>query len=278
MSPLRAGVVGDPVAHSLSPLIHGAWIAALGIDAAYDKFAVTAEDFPAFVARQGGGADLRGVNVTIPHKEAALRLADHVSPMARKAGASNLLIFRADGSVAADNTDGIGLLEAFRVQAPGFDIASGPVLVLGAGGAARGAVAALVQAGCRDVRILNRTSGRAEVIAAAFDGAAHAIDTQDQAGGAAAIINATSLGLNGGPGPQIDWSRTAPDAVAMDMVYKPLRTRFLADASAAGKRTVDGLEMLIRQAVPSFEAFYGTSPPGDVDVRSLALAALGEKP
>lgn len=276
MSTMRAGVVGDPVAHSLSPLIHRAWIEGLGIDAAYDKIAVKAEDFTAFVASHRGGRELAGVNVTIPHKESALALADVVHPAAAKAGAANLLLFHKNGAVEARNTDGIGLLEAFRAQAPGFDITAGPVLLLGAGGAARGAVAALVAAGCRDVRILNRTSGRAEVIAAAFGGAARAIDTQEQGRGAAAVINATSLGLNGGPGPDIDWGRMAPDAVAMDMVYKPLRTHFLEKARSEGLRTVDGLEMLIRQAVPSFKAFYGDDPPANVDVRALALSALGE--
>jgi shikimate dehydrogenase len=271
----RAGVIGDPIAHSLSPVLHGAWIAALGLDAAYDRIHVTTESFTAFVAEHRGGGRLAGVNVTIPHKEAALAAADIVEPIARRAGAANLLLFHADGRVEARNTDGLGLLGAFEVQAPGFDITASPVLVVGAGGAARGAVAALVQAGCRDVRIVNRTLARAAAIAVDFPGAVTAISEGAGAERAVgAVINATSLGLGGGSGPAVDWDAVLPGAVAMDMVYKPLRTAFLDDAAAAGRRTVDGLEMLIRQAVPSFEAFYGVAAPASVDVRALALAAL----
>lgn len=269
---MRAGVVGHPVAHSLSPLIHGVWIGALGLDATFERFDVAPQDFEAFVDRHRRGS-LAGVNVTIPHKEVALRIADVVDAAAAGAGAANLLLFRPDGRVEARNTDGVGLLEAFRVQAPGFDVTAGPVLVIGAGGAARGAVAALIGAGAQDIRISNRTKSRAQALADAFDGRVRVSDSAD---GIAAVINATSLGLNGAGEVTIDWTRARPDAVAMDMVYKPLRTGFLAGARAAGRRTVDGLEMLIRQAMPSFEAFFGVAPP-DIDVRTLALEALGER-
>lgn len=273
---IRAGVVGYPVAQSLSPLIHGAWIRAQGLDARYDRFEVAPDGFGDFVRLHA--ATEAGVNVTIPHKEAALALADEVAPAAAAAGAANLLTFR-DGRVRADNTDGVGLLQAFRVQAPGFDVVAGPVLVLGAGGAARGAVAALIAAGAKDVRIVNRTLPRAQAIADLFPGKAAAFAEKYWAGDhspVAAVINATSLGLNGGEGPPVDWTRVRSDGVVMDMVYKPLRTAFLRHAEASGRRTVDGLEMLIRQAVPSFEAFYGVAPPAEVDVRALALEALGE--
>lgn len=280
---LRAGVVGYPIKHSLSPLLHGAWLDALGIDGVYAQIEVAPEAFADFVARNRGGGDLVGVNVTIPHKEAALALADVVDPVAAKAGAANLLLFHKDGTVEARNTDGIGLLDAFGVQAPGFDITAAPVLLLGAGGAARGAIAALVDAGVTNIRLINRTLHRAQVLAAQFPGVtvvppedAFSIPAANTAG---AIINATSLGLNGGGGPHIHWPETRADVVAMDMVYKPLRTQFLSEAAAQNRRTVDGLEMLIRQAVPSFEAFYGAPPPLDrTDVRALALAALGEAP
>jgi shikimate dehydrogenase len=160
---MRAGVVGDPIAHSLSPLIHGAWIEALGLDATYDRFHVRAEDFAAFVRRDG--SSLTGLNVTIPHKEAALALADTASDLARACGAANVLLVK-DGRIEARNTDGEGLLGAFRAQAPDVDITAAPILILGAGGAARGAVAALVQAGARDIRIINRTRAKADAIAA----------------------------------------------------------------------------------------------------------------
>lgn len=270
---LRAGVVGNPVGHSLSPAIHGAWIAAAGLDAAYD--AILAEDEAAFRRLVAGPGALRGLNVTIPYKEAALAAADVVSDLARLAGAANLLVFE-DGQVRADNTDGPGLLAALKAQA-GFDPKSGPAVVLGAGGAARGAAAALVLAGAPQVRIVNRTRERAQALAEqvggrvqAFEDAATALD------GAALVINATSLGLGGGEGPEAPLER-APGAVVMDMVYKPLRTAFLDRAAAAGHPIVDGLEMLIGQAMPSFEAFFGRPPP-DIDVRAVALAQLERAP
>jgi shikimate dehydrogenase len=274
---MRAGVVGDPIAHSLSPLIHGAWIEALGLDATYDRFHVRAEDFAAFVRRDG--SSLTGLNVTIPHKEAALALADTASDLARACGAANVLLVK-DGRIEARNTDGEGLLGAFRAQAPDVDITAAPILILGAGGAARGAVAALVQAGARDIRIINRTRAKADAIAAESPQAVRAFGddywTTDVAADAVgAVVNSTSLGLNGGEGPFVDWTRTRPGAVAMDMVYRPLDTTFLKAARSAGRRTVDGLEMLIRQAIPSFEYFYGAVPPETVDVRALCLAALG---
>ncbi len=273
-----AGVVGAPVRHSLSPLLHNAWLRQAGIDGVYVAFAPHQDAFPAFARGLRGGA-IRGLNVTIPFKEQALALADTASDLARAAGAANVLLFHEDGPIEARNTDGEGLLGALAVQAPGFDLAAGPALVLGAGGAARGAVAALIAAGAQDIRVCNRTVARAEQLVEALTGPGgatllRAYDRTDLAAlDAALVINATSLGLNGGPGPEMPWRLTRPDAVVLDMVYRPLNTAFLQEAQAHGLRTVDGLEMLIRQAVPSFEAFYGLSPP-DIDARSLLLSAL----
>jgi shikimate dehydrogenase len=277
---MRAGVVGDPIAHSLSPLIHGAWIAALGLDAAYERFHITEADFAGFVGREA--AALKGVNVTIPHKEAALALADTASDLARACGAANVLLFRG-GKVEARNTDGEGLLGAFRQQAPAWSPDAGPVVILGAGGAARGAAAALLDAGVPELRIVNRTLGRARQIEADLQDLAKersVVATAwenigDAMAGASALVNATSLGLAGGQPLEIDLSSLSPSAVVMDMVYKPLKTPLLAQAEARGLKTVDGLEMLIRQAAPSFEAFYGAAPPEAVDVRSQCLKALG---
>lgn len=273
-----AGVVGHPVTHSLSPLIHNAWIAAAGLDAVYAPFTPPADGFARFVEGLRGGA-IRGLNVTIPFKEEALACADEISQAAALAGAANLLVFERDGTIRGDNTDGVGLLGALSAQAAGFDPAAGPVVILGAGGAARGAVAALVLAGAPDIRIINRTLTRAEGIAEMFDDRVQAVAENriDTAlSDAALVVNATSLGLGGGAGPVAPLERAPPHAVVMDMVYKPLRTEFLQRARAAGLRTADGLEMLIRQAAPSFEAFFGAPPPAEVDVRGLALAALGE--
>lgn len=269
---LRAGVVGHPIRHSLSPLIHGAWIAAAGLDGTYEAFDVAPEDFPAFI--EGRRGVLSGLNVTVPHKEAALALATEVRPAAREAGAANLLIFK-DGQIIADNTDGLGLLAALADQA-GFTPAGKTVTVLGAGGAARGAVAALAAAGAKKIWVVNRSLERARALEALGPvkgvGWVKSLDAFETD----AVINATTLGLGGGPGPHAPLGMTPTSCVVMDMVYKPLRTQLLNEARRLDRPTVDGLAMLIGQARPSFEAFFGSPPDPSVDVRALALKALGE--
>lgn len=269
-----AGIIGRPVTHSLSPVLHNAWIEAAGLNAVYAPLAPTADGFRALVDGLRGGV-IRGVNVTIPFKEEALAVADEASDRARLAGAANLLLFRDDGTIFADNTDGLGMLGALAVQAPGFDPKGGPAVILGAGGAARGAAAALFLAGTPEIRIVNRTPDRAKALARDLGPPVKSVAAEGALVGTNLIVNATSLGLGGGPGPDADLAQAPKTAVVLDMVYKPLRTEFLIRAAGLGLRTVDGLEMLIRQAVPSFEAFFGQAPPADVDVRALALRAVG---
>ncbi|MBJ7413393.1 MAG: shikimate dehydrogenase [Phenylobacterium sp.] len=272
-----AGVVGQPIAHSLSPILHNAWLAAAGIDGVYVAFAPRPEVFAAFVEGQRGGGAIRGVNVTVPFKEEALAAADEASARARLAGAANLLVFETDGRIRADNTDGLGLLGAFAAQAEGFDPAAGPVVVLGAGGAARGAAAALLLAGTPQVRVLNRTVSKAQDLASDLGPkvvAGALADAGEVFAGAIAVINATAAGMSPGQGLDVPLEATPPGAVVMDMFYKPLVTPFLAQAQALGRRTVDGLEMLVRQAEPSFEALFGAPPPPGLDVRGLALKVL----
>lgn len=271
-----AGVAGSPISHSLSPIIQNAWIEAAGIDAVYVAFAPPPDRFDRFAEGLRGGA-IRGLNVTLPFKEAALGVADEAGERAARAGAANLLIFNEDGSITADNVDGLGLLGALAAQAPGFDPQAGPAVIVGAGGAARGAAAALVLAGAPQVRIVNRTLARAEVVAGSVGGASRAFPL-DQApaafDGANVVINATSAGIASDDALNLPIEASPAGAVMMDMTYKPVRTPFLARAELLGRRTVDGLEMLIRQAGPSFEAFYGRVPPAEVDVRALCIAAL----
>jgi shikimate dehydrogenase len=239
-------------------------------------FAPDAYGFERLVNGFRGGA-VRGVNVTVPFKEAALKAADRISERARLAGAANLLVFEPDGLIHADNTDGEGLLAAFAAQAPAFDVTAGPAVVLGAGGAARGAASALLSAGAPRVRIVNRTLSRAEALAGALGEKVSALPMNHAVGvlkDATAVINATSAGLDGQGALDVPLDVTPRGAVVMDMVYRPLETPFLKQARALGRPTVDGLEMLIRQAMPSFEAFYGAPPPAKVDVRFLALRAL----
>jgi shikimate dehydrogenase len=272
-----AGVVGQPIRHSLSPVLHNAWLTASGIDGVYIALAPREETFPAFVSGQRGGEAIRGVNVTVPFKEAALAAADEASARARLAGAANLLVFDTDGKIRADNTDGLGLLGALEAQAPGFDPSAGPVVVLGAGGAARGAVAALLLAGAPEVRVLNRTPTKAQNLAIDLGAKVRPgalADARAAFAGVTAVINATAAGMAPGQGLDVPLEATPSGAVVMDMFYKPLETAFLKQAKDLGRRTVDGLEMLVRQAIPSFEALYGAPPPANVDVRALALEVL----
>ena len=272
-----AGVAGAPVRHSLSPLIHNAWIDALGLDAIYVPFAPCSDDFHRFAEGLRGGV-IRGLNVTVPFKEAALAVSDEVSERAERAGAVNLLVFNEDGRITGDNVDGLGLLGAFAAQAPDFDPKAGPVVIIGAGGAARGAAAAFVMAGAPEVRVVNRTFAKAEMVAGAVGGPVRAYPLSQAAVAfdqAAAVINATSAGLAQAT-LDVPLEATPPYAIVMDMTYKPLETPFLSRASVLQRRTVDGLEMLIRQAAPSFEAFFGRAPPRSADVRGLCLEALGD--
>ncbi|MBA3810486.1 MAG: shikimate dehydrogenase [Caulobacteraceae bacterium] len=265
-----AGVAGAPVAHSLSPAIHNAWIAKAGLDAVYVAFSPPAERFEAFARGLRGGV-IRGLNITAPFKAAALGVADRASDRARRAGAANLLVFDPDGRIRADNTDGEGLLAAFAQQAPDFDPAAGPTVILGAGGAACGAAAALLSAGAPEIRIVSRSEDRGHALAEALGARARRMEWGDSAAlaGAGAVINATPVA------PDIALEGLADGAVAMDMVYRPVGTPFLRRSASRGLRTVDGLAMLIGQAAPSFEALFGRPPPG-LDVRAVALATLGE--
>ena len=269
-----AGIAGHPVIHSLSPLIHSAWIAALGLDAAYVPFRVQPDGFERFVRGMRGGA-VRGINVTAPFKEQALATSDEADKTALDAGSANVLIFHEDGRVEARSTDGLGMIEAFREQAPDVALDAVPATVLGAGGAAKAAVAALLAAGSPEVRVVNRTVQRAEDLVFAFKDrvSAFSLAQADAAfEGAGLLVNAAA----GGPLPPLD---ALPEGAAvMDMTYRPLETGLLQAAKARGLTPVDGLAMLIAQARPSFEAFFDQAPPLELDVRALAIAAVAAKP
>ena len=268
-----AGVMGRPIRHSLSPMLHNAWLEASGIDGIYIPIEVADEGFGALISAFRA-TSLSGLNVTLPFKQQALMAADTVSERAQRAQAANLLVFN-EGRILADNTDGLGLMAAFAEQAPGFDPRGGPVAILGAGGAALGAAAMLVEVGCPQVRIVNRTAARAQRLAADLGAAAFSLaDAEKAFEGVIAVINATSAGVADKDVLRLPLAATPAGCVVMDMVYQPLVTPILAQARALGRRTVDGLAMLIGQAVPSFEAFFGQTPPTDIDVRALALAAL----
>jgi len=263
-----AGVCGWPVDHSLSPLMMSTWLSETGRAGRYVHVPARPEDFAGSVrARRDEG--FAGLNVTVPHKQAALELSDEASERARAVGAANLLVFR-DGRIHADNTDITGLDAALK-----GDNGSGPAVLIGAGGAARAAMWRLAQQG-REIRIVNRTRANAEKLAEAFGVHAAIHERADRAAmsGTRLIINASVLGMKGQPPLDAALDAAAPDALVFDMVYAPLRTPLLQRAEALGLRTSDGLSMLIGQARPAFEAFFGAPAPSGDGVRAALEAAL----
>ncbi len=265
---IRAGVAGWPIAHSLSPAIHGAWIRAAGLDADYTAFGPETETQFRDLVGQVRQGSLRGLNVTAPWKEVALGLADEASDTACACGSANLL-WQDKGVLRADSTDGHGLMAALAEQAPALQGPGRVAVVLGAGGAARAAVHALGQV-FAEVWIINRTPARAEALIAAVQPHTSARLTCSHAvSGAALIVNALSVP------PEVDLTALSPGAVLMDMTYRPLMTGFLSAGSERGHTVVDGLAMLIGQARPSFATLFGLATP-DIDVRAEALRVLGE--
>ena len=269
-----AGVIGWPVAHSRSPALHGHWLRRYGLAGHYVPLPVAPEDLAAvlpLLPRMG----FVGVNVTIPHKEAVLELADVVTDRAALIGAANTLIFRPDGKIHADNTDGYGFIANLRQRAPDWIPDLGPAALIGAGGAARAVVAALLENGVPELRLANRTRLRAEQIKAEF-GARVTVYDWAHAGemleGAMTVVNATSLGMQGKPALGLSLEALSPDALVTDLVYVPLMTPFLVQAQARGCRVVDGLGMLLHQAAPGFERWFGRRPEVDEELRAAVLA------
>jgi shikimate dehydrogenase len=273
--PLLAGVIGWPINHSRSPRLHGHWLARYGISGHYVPMAVRPGELAAALAAQRQ-LGFRGTNVTIPHKEEALALASEVTEAARIIGAANTLVHLAEGGFRADNTDGMGFLANLRQEAPSWDPRSGPALVLGAGGAARGVVWALLDAGAPEVRLANRSRERAIALRDSFGPRVVAIDWAEAAeavAGAAVIVNTTSVGMGGEGDLPVSLDRAEAGALVTDIVYTPLVTPLLAAARARGLATVDGLGMLLHQAAPGFEAWFGRRPEVDAELRAAVLGS-----
>lgn len=269
-----AGVIGSPIAHSKSPLLHGHWLKRYGIEGFYIPMDVAQEDLSG-VIRTLPRMGFVGVNVTIPHKETVLELADIVTDRAALIGAANTLIFRKDGKIHADNTDGFGFIENLRQGAPNWDPAAGPAAVLGAGGACRAVVVSLLEAGVKEIRLSNRTRNRADILKREFGAKVKVFDwvkAGNMMDGAATVVNTTSLGMVGKPDLRVPLDALSPDAVVTDLVYAPLDTAFLVKAREKGCATVDGLGMLLYQAVPAFERWFGKRPVVDDDLRNAVLA------
>lgn len=273
-APPLAGVIGWPIGHSRSPRLHGHWLRRYGIAGHYIPIALCPEEFADGV-RSLPRLGFRGVNVTIPHKEAALALADTASDLAVRVGAANTLTFGVDGRIAADNTDGYGFLASLRQEAPGWVPASGPAVVLGAGGASRAVIAALLEAGVPEVRLANRTRARADALVAHLGGALVAIDWDEAeaaAQEAALLVNTTAVGMGDDDALPISLAAMPHALLVMDIVYGGVPTPLVAEARRLGMTAIDGLGMLLHQGVPGFERWFGRRPEVDADLRAAVLA------
>lgn len=277
-----AEVIGDPIAQSKSPAIHGFWLARLGIDAAYRACHVTAEGLADYLAARRADADWRGCNVTMPHKQAVIPLLDRIDPLARRIGAVNTIVRADDGTLAGYNTDAGGFLEPLAADLDRthyFRMAR----ILGTGGAARAIIAALAGEGFALV-VAGRDPAKARALLdeLAPGGDHHAVELgrfadptdfpfDDREGCLDLVVNASSLGMRGQPPLAFDWSHAPPGSIAYDIVTAPLDTDFLHGAREAGHRTIDGLAMLIGQAAMAFERFFGHPAPRghDAELRSL---------
>lgn len=272
-----AGVMGWPVAHSRSPRLHGYWLEKYGIDGAYVPLPVAPEHF-AQALRVLSRLGFRGVNVTVPHKEAALSAVDTADHHARHIGAVNTVIMREDGSLEGRNTDGIGFMAQLRERAPAWQPAAGPAVVIGAGGAARAIVATLQEAGAPEIRLVNRTLARAEALALALgDPPIKVVPWINRAGAlrdAALVVNTSTLGMHGQPDLDLELIGLNPGAAIFDCVYHPLETPLLAQARQRGFVPVDGLGMLLHQARPGFKAWFGVDPEITDDLRALVAQGL----
>lgn len=270
-----AGVIGHPIAHSRSPALHGYWLKRYGLKGHYIPIDIAPVDLPELI-RTLPRLGFVGLNVTIPHKEAILQIADIVTDRAALIGAANTLIFRKDGKIHADNTDGSGFMANLRQNAPGWVPTSGPAVVLGAGGAARAVVAALIEVGVPEIRLANRTRPRADALRSDFGAKVH-VHEWVQAGNiledAATVVNTTSLGMTGKPDFRVSLDRMNPHALVTDLVYTPLKTQLLIEAEVHGCTVVDGLGMLLHQAAPGFERWFGVRPEVDEATRKAVLSA-----
>lgn len=268
-----AAVIGSPVAHSKSPQLHNHWLKVNGLQGFYIPMEVTSEDLES-VLRSLPKMGFVGANITIPHKERVLEIADQITDRATLIGAANTLIFRHDGKIHADNTDGYGFISNIRQNAPAWDPEAGAAAILGAGGAARAVISSLLDAGVPEILLSNRTKVRAEVLRADFGKRVQVVDWV-QAGNmleeAVTVVNTTSLGMIGKPPLRVPLDGLQRGAVVNDLVYAPLKTRFLAEAEEMGCHIVDGLGMLLHQAVPGFERWFGVRPNVDSQTRAAAL-------
>ena len=273
---LLAGVMGWPIMHSRSPKLHGYWLDHYGLTGAYVPLAIKAEGLEVAL-RALPALGFAGCNLTIPHKEAALRIVDAASPLARRIGAVNCIVVRADGSLEGRNYDAFGFTESLRERAPDLRFDAGPAVVIGAGGASRAILAGLMDEGAPEIRLINRSPARAQALAAEFGAPVRAWPWEARVQaleGAAILVNTTSQGMVGEAPLDLALDVLPLSALVVDIVYVPLETPLLAAARARGHRVVDGLGMLLHQARPAFEAWFGIDPKVTPELRALIEATL----
>ncbi len=271
----HACVIGWPVEHSRSPLLHGYWLKKYGIDGAYTKRAVAPEAVAGFLQSLRANGYV-GCNVTVPHKAAAFSAADEREDSAKAVSAANTL-WLSDGKLVAANTDTYGYMTNLSQQAPGWDRRDAPVSILGAGGAARAIVFGFLDAGVSEIRVFNRTRARAETLAQQFGSCVKVFDwSQREAGSrdSAVLVNTTTIGMNGAGTLDLDLAGFDPECVVSDIVYVPLETELLRKAKSQGLRTVDGLGMLLHQGVPGFEKWFGVRPEVTDELRNLIVGDI----
>jgi shikimate dehydrogenase len=267
-----AGIIGMPVAHSRSPVIHNFWLKAHGIGGAYVPLAVKPEQLKE--ALQGLVAlGFRGCNVTMPHKQTAMPLLNRVNETARRIGAVNTIVVEQDGTLSGFNNDGNGFVQSLRDAKADWRADQGPILMFGAGGSARAVVVALLENGARQIRIANRTAEKAQAIAEEFGSAVKAIAWTERSAAladVALLVNCTDQGMTGKPDLDVDLTRLAATTLVADLIYAPLETSFLAEARKRGCVTVNGLGLLLNQAKLAFKAWFGVAP----DVTPELLKAI----
>ncbi|MDA1089116.1 MAG: shikimate dehydrogenase [Proteobacteria bacterium] len=272
---IQAGVIGWPVSHSLSPRLHGYWLKEHGINGVYEPLPVPPETLRLFLLKLAS-QEFAGVNITVPHKEAAVAHMDTVDDNVRRIGAVNTVVVQ-EGKLYGGNTDGFGFMENLKGGAPDWAADQGPVTVLGAGGAARAVVVALLDAGVSELRLVNRTKERAERLAKEIGGAITVVEWDKRASALEEIgllVNTTTLGMTGKDPLDLDLVALPESAVVTDIVYTPLTTPLLAAAGGRGNPTVDGLGMLLHQARPGFFFWFGVKPEVTDALRTFILEGL----
>jgi shikimate dehydrogenase len=268
---LLAGVMGWPVMHSRSPMLHNYWFKKHGLAGTYVPLAIRPEHLAAAL-RGLQPLGFAGVNVTIPHKQEAMKIVNEVDALARSIGAISCVIVKADGSLMGTNNDCYGFIHAIKQEHPGWRPDAGPIAVIGAGGGSRAVCYGLTQEGAREIRLVNRTFERAKEIAEGFGGPIRALpwaDRHDALEDAAMVVNTTSCGMVGQPALDIKLDKLPKSALAADIIYIPLETPFLAAARKRGNRTVNGLGMLLNQGRPAWKAWFGIEPEVTAELRTM---------